>query len=238
MVIVRNAGTVGALIDGAARGETHCERLPRCNDFTPTLRRLRPQFDAPKTTCRAAATWRLRRSTAPLRPHSSIPVSNILTLTSSDRLVQQSNGVITREVKATHRLRRRSIVTCDDCIAIKADEVFVLWVHRRSATPLLPSRFRSRRHRSVLRSPRPLSMGGANIDDLLKRPGRDHHSKSNNATDAGPMLAMATAMTAVAVLSASRCIAPCPTLHEWITLLAPHRLRPSCPTRRNTPPPQ
>ena len=74
-----------------------------------------------------------RKSTALRRPRSSIPVSNILTLTSSDRLVQQSNGVITREVEATHRLRRRSIVTCDDCIAIKADEVFGLWIHRRSA---------------------------------------------------------------------------------------------------------
>jgi K+ potassium transporter len=81
------------------------------------------------------------RSTAPRRPHSSIPVSDILTIASSDRLVQQSNGVITREVEATHRLRRGIIVTSDDCIAIEADEVFVLRVHRRSATLFLPSMF-------------------------------------------------------------------------------------------------
>ena len=62
-----------------------------------------------------------------------IPVSDVLTIASSVRLVQQSNSVITREVEATHRLRCGIIVTSDDCIAIETDEVFVLRVHRRSA---------------------------------------------------------------------------------------------------------
>jgi hypothetical protein len=92
-----------------------------------------------------------------------IPVSDILTIASSDRLVQQSNGVITREVEATHSLRRGIIVTSDDCIAIETDEVFVLRVHRRSATPFLPSMFVGRPQAS---------------DDSLKGAGRHHPAKA------------------------------------------------------------
>jgi hypothetical protein len=80
-------------------------------------------------------------------------------------------------------------VICDDCIAIKADEVVVLRVHRRSANPLLAVDAAKCGRRA------------------LKCAGRHRHSKSNNATHAGPMPAMATAMTAVAAFSASRCIA-------------------------------
>src|SRR4029077_7641580 len=61
----------------------------------------------------------------------TIPVADILTLTSCDGLVQQTNGIITREVEATHRHRRRIIVTRDDCIAIETDAILVL-VHRSS----------------------------------------------------------------------------------------------------------
>ena len=44
-----------------------------------------------------------------------------------------------------------------------------------------------------------------------RRAGRHLHSKSNNATHAGPMPAMATSMTAEAAVSASSCIAPRPS---------------------------
>jgi hypothetical protein len=57
-----------------------------------------------------------------------------------------------REVEATHRLRRRIVVTRGDCIAIKADEVVVLRVHRRSATPLLAVDVRARPARSMFGS--------------------------------------------------------------------------------------
>ena len=67
------------------------------------------------------------------RPHSSIPIADILTIASCDGLVQQPNGIITREVKATHRHRRRIIVTRDDCIAIETDAILVL-VHRSSTS--------------------------------------------------------------------------------------------------------
>jgi hypothetical protein len=139
-----------------------------------------------------------------------------LTIASSDRLIQQSNGVITREVEATHRLRRGIIVTSDDCIAIETDEVFVLRVHRRSANPFLQSMFLDRAHHprgaqtdtqvSCVAVGRPQAS-----DDSLKGAGRHHHSKSNSATQAGPTPAMATVMTAVAAFSALRRIAPRPS---------------------------
>jgi hypothetical protein len=141
---------------------------------------------------------RLRVSQPPRRPHSPSPVSDILTLASSDRRVQQPTRVITREIEATHRLCRRIVVTCDDCIAIKANQVVVLRVHRRSVTPLL-------------------AVDAAKCGRrILKCAGRHRHSKSNHARHAGPMPAMATAMSAVAAVSASRCIAPLvrPTIHE------------------------
>ena len=73
---------------------------------------------------------RLQSPTPLWRPHSSIPIADILTIASCDGLVQQPNGIITSEVEATHHLRRRRIVTSDDCIAIKTDVILVL-VHRR-----------------------------------------------------------------------------------------------------------
>jgi hypothetical protein len=73
---------------------------------------------------------RLQSPTPLWRPHLSIPIADILTIASCDGLVQQPNGIIMSEVKATHRLRRRSIVTSDDFIAIKTDVILVL-VHRR-----------------------------------------------------------------------------------------------------------
>jgi|SRR6478672_71734 len=87
------------------------------------------------------------------RPHSSAPIADILTIASCDGLVQQPNGIITSEVEATHRLRRRSIVTSDDCIAIKTDVILVL-VHRRFR--FLPSRYHftakaTTRHKRALR---------------------------------------------------------------------------------------
>jgi hypothetical protein len=51
-----------------------------------------------------------------------------LTIASGDLLVQQPNGIITREVEATHRLRRGIVVTSDDCIAI---ETFAI-IHSKS----------------------------------------------------------------------------------------------------------
>src|SRR6476660_992721 len=72
---------------------------------------------------------RLQSPTPLWRPHSSIPIADILTIASCDGLVQQPNGIITIEVEATHRLRRRSILTSDDCIAIKTDVILFL-VHR------------------------------------------------------------------------------------------------------------
>ena len=74
-------------------------------------------------------------------------------------------GIITREVEATHCLRRRIIVTSGNCIAIETDAIRVL-LHR-NFTPII-------------------------------------HSKSNNATQAGPKPAMATVITAVVAFSASR----------------------------------
>ena len=47
-------------------------------------------------------------------PFSGLPVADVLTFRSGDRLVQQPNGVIVREIEATHRLRRGIIVTGDD----------------------------------------------------------------------------------------------------------------------------
>ena len=46
-------------------------------------------------------------------------------------LVQQPNGIITREGEATHRLGRGSIVTSQDRIAVETDAILVL-VHRSS----------------------------------------------------------------------------------------------------------
>src|SRR5215510_8780433 len=63
---------------------------------------------------------------------SGLPVADVLTLTSGDRLVKQPNDVIVREVEVTHRLRRGIVVTGDDCIAIETDEVFLFRAHRRS----------------------------------------------------------------------------------------------------------
>src|SRR5262245_16464872 len=63
---------------------------------------------------------------------SGLPVADVLTLTSGDRLVKQPNDVIAREVEVTHRLRRGIVVTGDDCIAIETDEVFLFRAHRRS----------------------------------------------------------------------------------------------------------
>jgi hypothetical protein len=63
---------------------------------------------------------------------SGLPVADVLTLTSGDRLVKQPNDVIAREVEVTHRLRRGIVVTGDDCIAIEMDEVFLFRAHRRS----------------------------------------------------------------------------------------------------------
>jgi hypothetical protein len=63
----------------------------------------------------------------------TIPVADILTIASCDGLVQQTNSIITREVEATHRHRRRIIVTRDDCIAIETDAILVL-VHRSSTS--------------------------------------------------------------------------------------------------------
>jgi predicted site-specific integrase-resolvase len=65
------------------------------------------------------------------------PVTYILAIASCDGLIQQPNGIITREVEATHRLRRRIIVTGHDCIAIETDAILVL-VHR-SFTLFRPS---------------------------------------------------------------------------------------------------
>jgi hypothetical protein len=48
-------------------------------------------------------------------------------------------------------------VTCDDCIAIKADEVVVLRVHRRSATPLLAVDVQARLPGRCSESPPPRS---------------------------------------------------------------------------------
>jgi hypothetical protein len=61
-----------------------------------------------------------------------LPVSDVLTLTSCNRLVKQPNDVIAREVEVTHRLRRRIVVTRNDRVAIETDEVFMLRAHRRS----------------------------------------------------------------------------------------------------------
>ena len=61
---------------------------------------------------------------------SRLPVADVLTLTSGNRLVKQPNGIITREVEVTHRLRRRGVVTGNDCIAIETNEVFFFWAHR------------------------------------------------------------------------------------------------------------
>ena len=58
---------------------------------------------------------------------SGLPIADVLTLTFGNRLVKQPDDVITREVEATHRLRRRAIVTGNDCIAIEMNEVFVFW---------------------------------------------------------------------------------------------------------------
>jgi hypothetical protein len=63
---------------------------------------------------------------------SGLPVADVLTLASGDRLVKQPNDVIAREVEVTHRLRRGLVVTGDDCVAIETDEVFVFRAHRRS----------------------------------------------------------------------------------------------------------
>jgi hypothetical protein len=60
-----------------------------------------------------------------------LPVAYILTIASCDGLVQQPNGIITREVEATHCLRRRIIVTSGNCIAVETDAILVL-VHRSS----------------------------------------------------------------------------------------------------------
>jgi hypothetical protein len=77
---------------------------------------------------------------------SGLPVADVLTLASGDRLVKQPNGIIAREVEATHRLRRGIVVTGDDCIAIEADHVFILWVHRQFSSWffIVPSRTRCR----------------------------------------------------------------------------------------------
>jgi ATP dependent DNA ligase domain len=63
-----------------------------------------------------------------------IPVPDVLAVASSDRLIEQSDGVILREVKVTHRLCRGSLVTGDDCIPIETDVVFLVsffLAHRR-----------------------------------------------------------------------------------------------------------
>ncbi len=105
------------------------------------------------------------QSPTPLwRPHSSIPMADILTIASCDGLVQQPNGIITVEVEATHRLGRRSIVTSDDCIAIKTDVILVL-VHRRF-------RFRPCRHHSEEKQQRDTSRPYSGYGDRHKSSGR------------------------------------------------------------------
>ena len=128
--------------------------LPHLHAVARQLRRPSPEA----SSIADAALW---------RPHSSIPIADILTIASCDGLVQQPNGIITSEVEATHRLRRRSIVTSDDCIAIKTDVILVL-CSSQVPLPSVPPSF---------------------------------HSKSNNATQAGPTPAMATVIRAVAAFS-------------------------------------
>jgi hypothetical protein len=59
-----------------------------------------------------------------------LPIADVLTPTSRDRRVKKSNGVIAREVEATHRLRRWSIATGNDCLSIETDEIFFFRAHR------------------------------------------------------------------------------------------------------------
>ena len=121
---------------------------PRISVSLPHLHAVARQlgFRRPSPEASSIATPLWRR-------YSSIPIADILTIASCDGLVQQPNGIITSEVEATHRLRRRSIVTSDDCIAIKTDVILVL-VHRRFR--FLPCRHHftakaTTRHKQALR---------------------------------------------------------------------------------------